>query len=67
MSRQENRQRFAKQHRNNAAGKVFAAKVSMAGVDAGFVTALPTKRNQTREPENTPALFVRGGNSKRFA
>jgi hypothetical protein len=54
MSYQENRQRFAKQHRNNAAGRVFAATASAAGVDAGFVTALSTKRNQTSEPGKYP-------------
>jgi hypothetical protein len=54
-SDQENRQRFAKQHRNNAAGRVFAAKASAAaGVDARFVTALSTKRNQTSEPGKYP-------------
>src|SRR5229473_324507 len=67
MSYQENRQRFAKQHRNNAARRVFAAKVSTAGVDARFVTALSTKRNQQGSRENIPALFVRDGNSKCFA
>jgi hypothetical protein len=52
-SDQENRQRFAKQHRNNAAGRVFAANASVAGVDARFVTALSTKQNQT-EPGKYP-------------
>jgi hypothetical protein len=33
---------------------VFAAKLSKAGVDAGFVTALSKKRHQTREPEKYP-------------
>jgi hypothetical protein len=54
MSYQENRQCFAKQHRNNAAGKVFAAKVSTAGVDPAFVTALSTKPNQTSAPGRHP-------------
>jgi hypothetical protein len=54
MSDQENRRRFAKQHRNNAAAGVFAAKASTAGVDAGFVTALSTRRNQTSEPGKYP-------------
>jgi hypothetical protein len=67
MSHQENRQHFAKQHRNNAAGRVFAAKASTAGVDAGSITALSKKRHDTSEPGKIPARFVRGGNSKRFA
>jgi hypothetical protein len=46
ISPEENRQRFAKQHRNNAAGKVFAATIMPADADAGSATALSTTTKQ---------------------
>src|SRR5712664_857933 len=53
ISLQRNWRRLAKQHRNNAVGKVFAATAMPADADARSVTA-PSKRNQGKGPGGCP-------------